>query len=76
MGFENIASHGAPLSPLQTLSGHKLKNGRDLHQSCWPVEDLYRAIDKNGDTVDFLLTAARDQAAAWRYLERAINRPS
>ena len=34
---------------------------------------LHRAVDKAGDTVDFLLTAKRDKAAAQRYLERAIN---
>ena len=34
---------------------------------------LCRAVDKTGDTVDFLLTAKRDLAAARRYLERAIN---
>jgi putative transposase len=34
---------------------------------------LYRAVDKAGDTVDFLLTAKRDKAAARRFLDRAIN---
>jgi transposase-like protein len=34
---------------------------------------LYRAVDRAGDTVDFLLTAKRDKAAARRFLERAIN---
>ena len=34
---------------------------------------LYRAVDKAGDTVDFLLTAKRDLAAARRYLESAID---
>jgi putative transposase len=34
---------------------------------------LYRAVDKSGDTVGFLLTAKRDKAAARRFLERAIN---
>jgi len=34
---------------------------------------LYRAVDKAGDTVDFLLTAKPDKAAARRFLERAIN---
>ena len=34
---------------------------------------LYRAVDRDGDTVDFLLTAKRDRAAARRFLERAIN---
>lgn len=34
---------------------------------------LYRAVDKAGDKVDFLLTAKRDLTAARRYLESAIN---
>ena len=34
---------------------------------------LYRAVDRAGDTVDFLLTAKRDLLAARRFLERAIN---
>jgi transposase-like protein len=34
---------------------------------------LYRAVDKFGDTVDFLLTAKRDLAAARRFLERSID---
>jgi putative transposase len=33
---------------------------------------LYRAVDKLGQTVDFLLTAHRDLAAARRFFERAI----
>ena len=34
---------------------------------------LYRAVDKLGQSVDFLLTAKRDQAAARRFFERAID---
>ncbi len=34
---------------------------------------LYRAVDKAGKTVDFLLTAKRDRAAAQRFLARAIE---
>ena len=34
---------------------------------------LYRAVDKLGDTVNLLLSAKRDLAAARRYLECAIN---
>jgi transposase-like protein len=48
-----------------------------LDETCIKVASqwkyLYRAVDKMGDTVDFLLTAKRDLAAARRYLERAIN---
>ena len=34
---------------------------------------LYRAVDRAGDTVDFLLTAKRDKVAARRFLENAID---
>ncbi len=34
---------------------------------------LYRAVDQLGHTVDFLLTAKRDCAAARRFFERAIG---
>jgi putative transposase len=37
---------------------------------------LYRALDKAGNTVDFLLRAHRDKAAARRYFEKAIDRNS
>jgi transposase-like protein len=35
---------------------------------------LYRAVDKAGKTVDFLLRAHRDKVAARRYFEKAIDR--
>jgi putative transposase len=34
---------------------------------------LYRAVDKTGKTVDFLLRAHRDKAAARRYFEKAMD---
>jgi putative transposase len=35
---------------------------------------LYRAVDKTGQTIDFLLTEHRDTEAAWRFLRQAIGR--
>jgi transposase-like protein len=35
---------------------------------------LYRAVDKHGQTIDFLLTEHRDTAAALRFLKHAIRR--
>src|SRR5262245_38065104 len=35
---------------------------------------LYRAVDKHGQTIDFLLTEQRDQEAALRFLKQAIRR--
>jgi putative transposase len=34
---------------------------------------LYRAVDKEGKTVDFLLTAKRDKAAANRFFKKAMR---
>ena len=34
---------------------------------------LYRAVDKHGKTVDFLLTAKRDMAAAKRFFDKAVG---
>jgi len=35
---------------------------------------LYRAVDKYGETIDFLLTEHRDKEAALRFLKKAIRR--
>src|SRR3954463_3540222 len=35
---------------------------------------LYRAVDKQGQTIDFLLTEHRDTEAALRFLKKAIGR--
>src|SRR5260221_5307440 len=35
---------------------------------------LYRAVDSNGDTIDFLLLARRDADAAERFLAKALGR--
>jgi transposase-like protein len=38
-----------------------------------PWKYLYRAVDEDGDTVDFLLTAKRDAKAALRFLRHAVR---
>ena len=35
---------------------------------------LYRAVDKNGQTIDFLLTARRDACAAQRFFRKMLQR--
>ena len=42
-----------------------------MRQNPWKY--LYRAVDKEGKTVDFLLTAKRDKAAALRFFEKAMK---
>ena len=34
---------------------------------------LYRAVDKAGQTIDFLLTARRDKKAALRFFKKAVR---
>ena len=34
---------------------------------------LYRAVDKEGQTIDFLLTAHRDKKAAKRFLKKGVR---
>src|SRR5215831_4097133 len=43
---------------------------RDATRGQWRY--LYRAVDKQGQTVDFLLSKNRDRAAAVRFFKKAI----
>ena len=49
-----------------------MANGRDIKvKGVWKY--LYRAVDKEGKTVDFLLTAHRVMAAAKQLFEKAMR---
>ena len=52
----------------------ELAHGRDVHQIKGEWSYLYRAVDKTGQTIDFLLTKQRDERAAKRFLTKAIRR--
>jgi transposase, IS6 family len=49
--------------------------GRDLYKVKGRWTYLYRAVDKCGQTIDFLLSAKRDAAAAKRFLSKALSQP-
>jgi putative transposase len=69
-------------SPLLEEAFHRRK--RPVYVS-WPMDEtyirvkgewkyLYRAVDKHGKTIDFLLTEHRDEQAAKAFLIKAIRR--
>src|SRR6202048_115959 len=63
----------------KTFREHKRPVGKSwrMDETYYQVQGqwkyLYRAVDKDGDTVDFLFRAHRDKAAAQRYFEKAID---
>ena len=56
----------------------KVRRSWRMDETCIRVKGewkyLYRAVDKAGNTVDFLLRAHRDKAAARRFVEQAVER--
>ena len=80
---DHATVHRWALKMLPTLAKVFRRRQREVGRS-WRVDEtyvkvggqwkyLYRAFDKLGQTVDFLLTAHRDLAAARRFFERAID---
>ena len=50
-----------------------MARGRNVHQSRGRWTYLYRAVDRQGLTVDFLLSGHRDIAAARQFFTQAIK---
>ena len=50
-----------------------LENGRDIHQSERRVVYLYRAVDKHGKTLDFMLSDRRNKPAATKFFARMLE---
>ena len=73
LGHQARAAVRKGVSPVQAAGREELENGRDLYQGGGQWKYLYRAVDKAGNTVDFLLRARRDKIAARRYFEKAIE---
>ncbi|MCP4053476.1 MAG: IS6 family transposase, partial [Mesoflavibacter sp.] len=69
---------------LVPLLGNKFRSKKKPVGNRWRMDEtyikvkgqwkyLYRAVDTSGKTIDFLLTARRDGAAALRFFKKAIN---
>ena len=77
--FRRIQAHAVELE--KRIRPHlRMSNGS------WQVDEtyikvkgrwtyLYRAVDKCGQTIDFLLSAKRDAVAAKRFLSKALSQP-
>jgi hypothetical protein len=77
---KHITSYVAPAAidflfgPLRPRPGRLDGTMDEIYVRVWSTwKYLYRAVDKAGATVDFLLTAKRDRKAALRFLRKAIK---
>ena len=63
-----------------------LSSGNEAHQCSWRVDEtylrvagkwtyLYRAVDSEGNTIDFFLSSTRDAHAAKMFLQKALRAP-
>ena len=80
---DHVTVHRWAIKVLPFLAAVFRKRKRQVGRS-WRIDEtyikvagqwkyLYRAVDREGETVNFLLTAKRYLAAARRFWERAIN---
>ena len=73
LGAEDAAGAGGGVAPAKAACWQVLAVDETYVLEGGQRRYLYRAVDKLGQTVDFLLTARRDVAAARRFFERAID---
>ena len=60
---------------MQSILFHALRPTTISFRTCAIAVDLYRAVDGRGQTIDFLLSARRDAAAAKRFFPKALGQP-
>jgi transposase-like protein len=69
--------HGIDCSALQPIATAAPTDSRRVDETYIRVKGkwvyLYRAVDSSGATIDFLLSAKRDAAAAERFLGKALG---
>src|ERR1700692_1895578 len=73
MGAALRPRNSAPIATAAPTDQRQLAGGRDLHPVKGKWVYLYRAVDSTGATIDFLLSAKRDAAAAERFLAKALG---
>jgi putative transposase len=72
LGHEAVAVVRESISQPQTHGGKSWRMDETYIKVKGQWKYLYRALDKDGNTVDFLLRARRDRLAARRYFEKSI----
>jgi transposase-like protein len=73
LGDEAVARTGESASLSQAPGRQELGYDETYIKLKGQWKYLYRAVDKAGNTVDFLLRAHRDKTAARRYFEKSID---
>ena len=76
LGGEILIIDRCKCSDLKEAGSHLLADGRNLYQGSWcrgKWTYLYRAVDREGQTLDFMLSERRDTAAARRFFKRVVG---